>query len=76
MAHGKALIESQTRSMKMSMHVTCWRHDAQHSDNDYDSDPEDDFDQRATYKPSHGPRARVRSSARQAIARNVSASRA
>jgi hypothetical protein len=39
----------RTKSMKMSMHIGCWRHDAQHSDDDYDSGPENNLDQRATY---------------------------
>ena len=50
----------RTKSMKMSMHIGRRRHDAQHSDNDYDSDPEEHFGQRATYKPLHSPRASVR----------------
>ena len=43
------------------MHIGCWGHDAQHPDDEYDSDPENNFDQGATKKPLHSAGRWVRS---------------
>jgi hypothetical protein len=38
----------RTKSMNMTKHAGSWRHDAEHADDEYDSDSKGNFDQRVT----------------------------